>query len=136
MTEKTLMATMIIQALCEERSAPNSRKRRRSSVSLPALIAVSGNRHSAKLLNLSTHGAMIHSSAPATPEDQVILSCGVIEAQGRVVWTSDECFGIEFHSQIDENEVVRQLYRSNAIVDRSDQREAGRANPTSARSAA
>ena len=112
------MATLYVEAQCGQPGRQCARRGRRSSISLPALILLFGERHSAQLHNLSRRGAMIQSSASASPNDEVKLTCGTIEARGRVVWTREQSFGIEFHAPIDEEEIVRQLSRSNAVTSR------------------
>ena len=112
------MATLYVEAQCEPPRRQCARRGRRSSISLPALILLFGERHSAQLHNLSRRGAMIQSSAPASPNDQIMLTCGTIQARGRVVWTKERSFGIEFHAPIEEEEIVRQLDRSNAVASR------------------
>jgi len=61
---------------------------------------------------------MIQSVTPVRPNDHVVLNCGTIEAYGRVVWTREHNFGIEFDAPIEEEEIVRQLDRSHAVVNR------------------
>jgi len=111
------MATMFIEAQLEPRR-PTPRKGRRSSMSLPALIFLFGERHSAQLHNLSRGGAMIQSAAPVHVRDHIKLSCGTIETHGRVAWVRNGCFGVEFRQPIDEEQIVRQLSRSEAVMTR------------------
>jgi len=116
------MATMFIEAQWEEPRRPIPRKGRRSSMSVPALILLAGQRHSAQLHNLSCGGAMIQSAAPVGSCDQIVLSCGTIDVDGRVVWVKDGCFGVEFHTPIADEQILRQLHRSDAIVTRRELR--------------
>jgi PilZ domain-containing protein len=116
------MATMLIEAQWEEPRRTSLRKVRRSSMSLPALIFLFGKRHSAQLHNLSRGGAMIQSAAPVKACDQIVLSCGTIEARGRVVWTKLGGFGVEFDCPLDDEEITRQLDRSDAVMSRRDLR--------------
>jgi len=118
------MATMYIEAQCGEARRTETRKGRRSSMSLPALIVLFGQRHSAQLHNLSCKGAMIQSAVPVRPNDEIVLSCGTVDVRGRVVWARGQSFGIEFHAPLDEDEIVRQLGRSNAVLRRRDLRQA------------
>jgi hypothetical protein len=112
------MATMFIEAQSEEPRRETRRKGGRSSMSLPALIILFGQRHSAQLHNLSCGGAMIQSAAPVRTRDQITLSCGTIEARGSVVWAGSGCFGIEFHRPLEDTQLLRQLNRSNAVITR------------------
>ena len=116
------MATMFIEAQWEEPGRLIARKGRRSSMSVPALILLYGIRHSAQLHNLSCGGAMVQSTAPVHANDQILLSCGTIETRGRVVWARDGGFGVEFHAPIADEQILRQLYRSEAIVNRRELR--------------
>lgn len=111
------MSMILIQAQLEEPGRHHTpRKATRSSVGLPALIVHLSERHSAKLLNLSCGGAMIESTVSVRANDQIMLTCGMIEARGRVAWTKDGLFGIEFHSPLEEHHIVQQLCRSNALI--------------------
>ena len=116
------MATMFIEAQWEEPRRPIPRNGRRSSMSVPALILLFGQRHSAQLHNLSCGGSMIQSAAPVRAGDQILLNCGTIEVSGRVVWVKDGCFGVEFHTLIADEQILRQLHRSDAIVTRRELR--------------
>jgi hypothetical protein len=114
---------MFIEAQWEKPRHPTQRKTRRASMSLPALILLFGQRHSAQLHNLSCGGAMIQSTAPVRTRDQIVLSCGTIEARGGVIWVRDGCFGVEFHKPIEEDQILRQLSRSVAILNRRELRD-------------
>ena len=118
------MATMFIEAQWQEPRRPIARKDRRSSMSVPALIWLSGQKHSAQLHNLSCGGAMIQSTAPVRTGNQLLLSCGTIQMTGRVAWVKGGCFGIEFHKPIADEQILRQLDRSEAIVNRRELRDA------------
>lgn len=124
------MATMFIEAQWQEPRRFIARKGHRSTMSVPALILASGERHSAQLHNLSCKGAMIRSTAPVRAGDEIRLSCGTIEAKGRVVWVKGGCFGVEFHAPIADEQIVRQLYRSDAIVNRRELRDTGNTGKT------
>lgn len=71
---------------------------------------------------------MIHSTAPVHLHDQIVLTCGTIEASGRIVWVRNGCFGIEFHHPIADEQIVRQLTRADAIAIRRGLRKATDAN--------
>ena len=110
-------------------SQPNVvRKTRRSPVSLPALIRLFGRQHSARVHNLSCGGAMIESALSVQIGHHVYLSCGAIDTSATVVWTSTGRFGIRFSAPVDEDQIVKQLYRSDAIVDRQQSRKAESSN--------
>jgi hypothetical protein len=116
------MATMYIEAQSQEPRRLTLRKGRRSSMSVPALIWVSGQKHSAQLHNLSCGGAMVQSAAPVHTREPIVMSCGSIEVAGRVVWVKGGCFGVEFHTEIADEQILRQLHRSEAIVNRRELR--------------
>jgi hypothetical protein len=58
----------------------------------------------------------------------VTLSCGTIETRGVVVWVKPGRFGVRFHVPVEEQQVVRQLFRSDAVADRRRSREAAKAS--------
>lgn len=117
------MATMYIEAQSLQTPRTSRRRVQRTSMSLPALILLGGERHAARIHNLSCCGAMIQSTSKVAVDDQLVLTCGTIERLGRVVWASEGCFGVEFYGEIGEDEVLRQLARANAVADRREQRE-------------
>ena len=110
------MSMILIQAQAAEPGFHTPRKGPRSPVGLPALIVHSSERHSAKLVNLSCGGALIESTVSVRTDDQVMLTCGMIEARGRVAWTKAGQFGIEFHNPLEEGHIVQQLGRSDALL--------------------
>lgn len=125
------MATMYIEAQWEDTRRQTRRKGRRSSVWLPAMIMFCGRRHTARLHNLSCGGAMIQSAVPVRTDDQIVLTCGTIEVLGRIVWVKKDCFGIEFLTPIEEEEIVRQLGRCNALMSRQSLRQETKADLSS-----
>lgn len=79
----------------------------RARISLPATIDLIGGTASAKLLNLSSLGAMLAGAdLPAAGHD-VILKCGQLEIFGAVVWRDSGRCGITFDEPVDEKTVIR-----------------------------
>jgi hypothetical protein len=120
------MCKVSIEARSPGAQRQDLRNGRRSLISLPATIELYGQRHSARLHNLSSKGAMVYSSALVSADDHIKLTCGTIEARGRVIWSNAERFGVEFHVPLDDENVARQLSRCNAMMSRRIQREAAR----------
>ena len=100
------------------------RGNRRAAVSLPAFVRFLGLQHSARVHNLSRGGAMIETAARIYVGATIQLSCGTIDTTGTIVWQRNDRFGVKFLSQVEENQVVQQLYRSDAAADRRRKREA------------
>jgi hypothetical protein len=122
------MATIIASPRWHAVPPKFPRKARRSSVSLPALIRLFGRQHSAQVHNLSSGGAMIESAVSVQIGHHVYLSCGMIDTSATVVWTSPGRFGIKFVTPVGEDIILKQLYRSDAIVTRQILRKAESAN--------
>jgi hypothetical protein len=61
---------------------------------------------------------MIETVASLRSDFPVTLSCGTLEAEAHIVWQRAERCGIRFLLPVDEERIVEQLGRSNAITDR------------------
>jgi hypothetical protein len=90
----------------------------RTSLTVPVLIETSNGPCSARLCNLSEGGAMVETHVPMKIGEHVVVNCGSIAADGVVAWEEDNFSGIEFDRPLDENEVARQILRSNAVAHR------------------
>lgn len=99
------------------------RRAERAAVSLPVLIHAGGRQHIAKLLNLSSTGAMVETGAPLACGGRLVLSCGTIEADATVVWNGQRTFGIRFLAPVRDAVVEQQLCRSQAAAGRLPQQQ-------------
>lgn len=99
-------------SVSEQRATP------RSAIALPILIVLGGKRYSAALLNLSSSGAMIVTSAPLTTSSRFEFQCGTICTRGIVLWQRQSDFGIKFRKPICERQLSEQISRSAAVASR------------------
>lgn len=96
-------------------SVSGTRKAKRARVLLAAKLQTPYGEIDARLRDLSRKGALVECS-PAPPEgSEVVFSRGPITVPARVAWAGDGRVGLEFHHQIDENEMLVQLKRVNNL---------------------
>jgi len=94
-------------------AAPGSgtRRAKRARVLLAAKLQTPYGEIEARLRDLSQKGALVECS-PTPPEgSEVVFSRGPITVPARVAWAGAGRVGLEFHHQIDENEMLVQLKR-------------------------
>jgi hypothetical protein len=88
-----------------------TRRAKRARVLLAAKLQTPSGEIDARLRDLSQKGALIECS-PTPPEgSEVVFSRGPITVPARVAWAGAGRVGLEFHHQIDENELLVQLKR-------------------------
>jgi hypothetical protein len=94
-------------------AAPSAgtRRAKRARVLLAAKLQTPFGEIEARLRDLSQKGALVECS-PTPPEgSEVVFSRGPISVPARVAWAGAGRVGLEFHYQIDENEMLVQLKR-------------------------
>lgn len=91
------------------------REHDRSAVALPAIIRLSGQEYSARIVNIAPGGAMIECSASFPPAASFFLRCGSIAADAIVVWEKSGRYGVNFRSSLSEEQMLEQLTRHEAI---------------------
>ena len=82
---------------------------------VPALIAVGETRYAARVLNLSTTGALLSSSSQFDVGSLVTLTCGTIDIAATVVHRGDETLGVTFLAELDQDDIRRQADRTAAV---------------------
>jgi hypothetical protein len=90
----------------------------RTALKVPVLIETESGPFSARLCNLSEGGAMVQTRAPLELGDHVTVRGGTVRAEGTVAWEEDNLLGIEFDTPLEEDDVARQILRSNAVAHR------------------
>lgn len=101
----------------------DKRRAPRTCVSLPVLIEVEGDQHSALLHDLSRVGAMIEAGVSLRPGSGITLSCGTIETRAIVVWKDQSRIGVKFLGPVDEIDIGHQVSRSAAAAARRERRQ-------------
>ena len=79
----------------------------RFKVFQPAAIDWGGTRRRAHILDLSARGARLHCAEPPPVGTQLALNCRDIVVRGRIIWSKQDRFGIEFQSPIPDVHVRR-----------------------------
>jgi hypothetical protein len=87
----------------------------RVSVALPAFLQADGERHSAKLLDLSSGGAKLSCTASLSIGASVILDCGTLCCAAVVRWKNGAFLGICFDGVLDGREVFALIERSRTL---------------------
>lgn len=90
----------------------------RVELSLPAFLQVDLERHSVKLLDLSSGGAKLTCAARFPAGTAVILDCGSLTLPAEVRWQNDEFLGLSFDSALDGRDVSALIARSAALASR------------------
>lgn len=90
----------------------------RTSVSVPVLVDCGGRRQTAQLHNLSEGGAMVETPVPLAKGDPVVVTCGLLKAEGIVAWQEKHRAGIVFGNPLDEMQIARQILQSSASAQR------------------
>lgn len=98
-------------------SEPKSERRRsqRTPVLVPALIMVGEDRHAARVMDLSTTGALLGSAVQLDAGESVTFTCGTIETAAVVVWRDGRVLGVTFPVELGRDEVRRQVDRTAAV---------------------
>lgn len=92
------------------------RRSRRTSVLVPAMVVVGENNpFPARVLNLSTTGALLESRADLDPGELVTFTCGTIKSIATVVWCAGDALGVTFPGDLDPDDVRRQVDRTAAL---------------------
>lgn len=105
----------------QDPSRPASLDRRdavRTPVLVPVLVDCGGRRQTAQLHNLSEGGAMIETPVPLAKGEPVVVTCGLLKAEGVVAWQEDHCAGIVFGNPLDEMQIAHQILQSSTGTQR------------------
>ena len=92
------------------------RKDRRSLVLLAAKLRTPQGLRDVRLRNLSISGALLEAEDPPAKETEVVFERGETVVPARVAWSGGNRFGIEFHTPIDESEVLVHVSRPKPAV--------------------
>jgi hypothetical protein len=99
-----------------EYTAPDARRRfGRHRVMLSAKLCSPHGLSTAVLLDLSEGGAMVSAPLPVPKGSHVVLSRGVLDVHGVVLWVDGRRLGIQFDEPVDERiiaETVNAVPRS------------------------
>lgn len=90
----------------------------RVALALPAFLQGNGERHSVKLLDLSSGGAKLNCPATLPIGSEVILDCGTFSLPAEVRWQEGPFLGLRFGSELDAREVAALIDRSKALAAR------------------
>jgi hypothetical protein len=99
----------------------NDEDRRRSErfpVALPASVCLGAAKHTAKLINIVSGGAMLETRVELDVSAALVVSCGTINARATVVWTEGDRAGVKFVHPLSEAEVNEQVSRCAALESR------------------
>jgi hypothetical protein len=96
--------------------AVEGRKDPRFPVGLPAILSLGHQNHSARVIDVSSSGAMIETAVRFTTGSPVYLRCGTIVARGIVAWIRIGRIGLKFDSPLSQSELEEQNSRSGAIA--------------------
>lgn len=88
-----------------------TRRAKRARVLLAAKLQTPFGEIEARLRDLSQKGALVECSPTPPQGSEVVFSRGPISVPARVAWAGSGRVGLEFHHQIDENEMLVQLKR-------------------------
>lgn len=94
------------------------REHQRTPLVLPASISFENEEYSVRLINLGRGGAMIECSASPPLRSSVLLRCGSVAANAKVIWKKAAQVGVRFHSTLSEQQIAELLARNIAIVSR------------------
>lgn len=83
---------------------------------VPASVEVGTQRFTARLANLVAGGAMLETMAPVIPGGSVIVRCGTIAAEAKIVWRRTGRIGVRFCTPLNEADVREQISRSAALA--------------------
>ena len=90
----------------------------RVALALPAFLQAKQERHSVKLLDLSSGGAKLHCPAVLPIGSVVTLDCGTFSLAAEVRWQEGGFLGLRFGSELDGREVTALIDRSIALAAR------------------
>lgn len=97
----------------------DDRKDRRAAervlVGLPASIALGNQSYTAKLLNLTRHGAMLEMALPLRVHATVVINCGSISAEAEIMWIKNAVIGVNFKHPIADFQIREQISRYSAL---------------------
>ena len=81
-------------------TGPEGRRQPRASLFLAAVMRAGLEQVPVKVRNMSLNGAMVDSPLTPPPGTDVQLVRGSLIAQGKVMWSSDNCCGLRFTSEV------------------------------------
>ena len=93
----------------DESSFTHNRRSRRSNVLLAASIEVSGAVVPVKLRNLSSQGALIEGEDLPVEGSEILFRRNELKVKGRVAWVHEEQAGVAFNTQLQPEEVLRNI---------------------------
>lgn len=79
----------------------------RFKVFQPAALAWGGASHRAHILDLSARGARLHCAKTPPAGTLLALHCREVTVCGRIVWSKEDRFGVEFQIPLPDGEVRR-----------------------------
>lgn len=92
-------------------SAGSKRSAKRARVLLAAKLETDWGELDARLRDLSQRGALVECLQVPPVGSEVVFVRGLTRVPARVAWAGPDRVGLEFHHDIDENEVLVQLGR-------------------------
>src|ERR1044071_92191 len=82
------------------------RSEARARLAIEVAVETLGTRGTGFILNLSCHGAMVHTAQDLSPGGGIVLRCGNLVVFGMVAWARGGRAGVEFDEPICEQLVV------------------------------
>jgi hypothetical protein len=92
-------------------SAGSKRSAKRARVLLAAKLETDWGEIDARLRDLSQRGALVECVQVPPVGSEVVFVRGLTRVPARVAWAGPDRIGLEFHHDIDENEMLVQLGR-------------------------
>jgi hypothetical protein len=93
----------------DESSPVQNRRRRRANVLLTAIVESCGRTLDAKLRNLSAEGALIEADVLPPEGTEISFRRGDLAVPGKVIWTSNRRAGIQFHTPLTPESLLRHV---------------------------
>lgn len=93
----------------DEGSPAQNRRERRSNVLLVAVVETSGKALDVKLRNLSADGALIEAENLPVEGSEITFRKSDLKVAGKVVWVSNNRAGLQFHTQLTPEALLRHV---------------------------
>jgi hypothetical protein len=97
---------------CDERAWPRIR------VAVPASITVGHQDYPARVTNIAPGGAMLETEAELQMNGRIIVRCGTVCAEAKVIWKNPGTIGVSFLAPLAQAEVDEQVSRAEALAAR------------------
>jgi len=108
-----------LSILVKQLDGRDRRKSERKKSLLPAVLVTEAGSFDCRVLNVSTGGARVESTARVSSGEPVVLIVGSNRATGgSIVWCGEGCFGMRFSKRQDEAAMDREASPAPSSADR------------------